>query len=89
MTDRIDVSQTAQPHRSNSNTNFFLYPACDKVTAMVVRISLKSIAVVGQMVRLHRKQAGLSRIALADIAGVARRLSLTSKWANKRCGSTP
>jgi HTH-type transcriptional regulator/antitoxin HipB len=39
---------------------------------MAVKISVDSISSVGRIVQFHRKQAGLSRIALADIAGVGK-----------------
>lgn len=39
---------------------------------MAVKISTESISSVGRIVQFHRKQAGLSRIALADIAGVGK-----------------
>lgn len=39
---------------------------------MAVKIDMESIATVGRIVQFHRKQAGLSRIALADIAGVGK-----------------
>jgi HTH-type transcriptional regulator / antitoxin HipB len=43
-----------------------------KVAVMAVKISTESISSVGRIVQFHRKQAGLSRIALADIAGVGK-----------------
>jgi len=39
---------------------------------MAVKICVDSISNVGRIVQFHRKQAGLSRIALADIAGVGK-----------------
>jgi y4mF family transcriptional regulator len=39
---------------------------------MAVKIGVESIAAIGRIVRFHRKQAGLSRLALADIAGVGK-----------------
>ncbi len=39
---------------------------------MAVKISVDSISSVGKIVQFHRKQAELSRIALADIAGVGK-----------------
>lgn len=39
---------------------------------MTVKIGIESIATIGRIVQFHRKQAGLSRIALADIAGVGK-----------------
>lgn len=39
---------------------------------MAVKIGIKSITEIGRIVQFHRKQAGLSRIALADIAGVGK-----------------
>lgn len=39
---------------------------------MAVKIGIESIATLGSIVQFHRKQAGLSRIALADIAGVGK-----------------
>lgn len=39
---------------------------------MAVKIDIESIATVGSIIQFHRKQAGLSRIALADIAGVGK-----------------
>lgn len=53
-----------------------IYPNHDssngKVAVMAVKISTESISSVGRIVQFHRKQAGLSRIALADIAGVGK-----------------
>ena len=39
---------------------------------MAVILSAESITSVGRIVLVHRKQARLSRIALADIAGVGK-----------------
>lgn len=39
---------------------------------MAVKINIESTATVGSIVQFHRKQAGLSRIALANIAGVGK-----------------
>ena len=39
---------------------------------MTVNISSKTTLKVGRIVRFHRKEAGLSRINLADIAGVGK-----------------
>jgi transcriptional regulator with XRE-family HTH domain len=39
---------------------------------MAVKIGIESIATVGRIVQFHRKRAGLSRIALADIASVGK-----------------
>jgi HTH-type transcriptional regulator / antitoxin HipB len=39
---------------------------------MTVKISTKTIKGIGRIVHFHRKEAGLSRIDLADIAGVGK-----------------
>lgn len=39
---------------------------------MAANINTKSIPSIGKIVQFHRKQAGLSRITLADIAGVGK-----------------
>lgn len=39
---------------------------------MAVKVGVDLIPDVGKIVQFHRKQAGLSRIALADIAGVGK-----------------
>jgi transcriptional regulator with XRE-family HTH domain len=39
---------------------------------MAVKIDAESASRVGRILRFHRRQAGLSRIALADIAGVGK-----------------
>jgi y4mF family transcriptional regulator len=39
---------------------------------MAVNISLHSAPMIGRIVHFHRKQAGLSRLALADIAGIGK-----------------
>jgi transcriptional regulator with XRE-family HTH domain len=42
------------------------------ISAMAVKIDIESTSSVGKVVQFHRKKAGLSRIALADIAGVGK-----------------
>jgi HTH-type transcriptional regulator / antitoxin HipB len=39
---------------------------------MAVKIDTKSISNLGRIIQFHRKQARLSRIELADIAGVGK-----------------
>jgi HTH-type transcriptional regulator/antitoxin HipB len=39
---------------------------------MTVKINPKTILKIGRVVKFHRKQSGLSRIYLADIAGVGK-----------------
>lgn len=39
---------------------------------MTVKIDTETIPKLGSIVRFHRRQAGLSRIDLADIAGVGK-----------------
>ena len=39
---------------------------------MAVKIGAESVSSVGRIIRFHRKQAGLSRIELADMAGVGK-----------------
>lgn len=39
---------------------------------MTVKISTETIHIIGRIVQFHRRQAGLSRIDLADIAGVGK-----------------
>ncbi|MBC2711217.1 MAG: helix-turn-helix transcriptional regulator [Desulfosarcina sp.] len=39
---------------------------------MAVKIGAESVSSVGRIIRFHRKIAGLSRIELADIAGVGK-----------------
>ncbi len=39
---------------------------------MTVKINTYTITIIGRVVQYHRKQAGLSRINLADIAGVGK-----------------
>lgn len=39
---------------------------------MAVKISAQIIRKIGHIVKFHRKQSGLSRIDLADIAGVGK-----------------
>ena len=39
---------------------------------MAVKINVESIQEIGAIVKFHRKQAGLSRVDLADIAGVGK-----------------
>ncbi len=39
---------------------------------MAVKITAENLEDIGPVVRFHRKRAGLSRIALADIAGVGK-----------------
>ena len=39
---------------------------------MAVKIDISSVSAIGSIVQFHRKQAGLTRIALADIAGVGK-----------------
>ena len=39
---------------------------------MAVRIGAEKIQEIGRIVQFHRKEAGLSRIDLADIAGVGK-----------------
>lgn len=39
---------------------------------MTVRLSIETILKIGRIVQFHRKEAGLSRIDLADIAGVGK-----------------
>ena len=39
---------------------------------MAAKISTETILKIGRIVQYHRKQAGLSRIGLADIAGVGK-----------------
>ena len=39
---------------------------------MAVKISYRQIAGIGRIIRFHRKQRGLSRVNLADIAGVGK-----------------
>jgi y4mF family transcriptional regulator len=39
---------------------------------MTVKISTETILKIGRIVKFHRKQSGLSRIYLADIAGVGK-----------------
>ncbi len=39
---------------------------------MAVKIDKETILKIGRIVQLHRNQAGLSRIDLADIAGVGK-----------------
>jgi transcriptional regulator with XRE-family HTH domain len=43
-----------------------------EIAAMAVKIDIESTSNVGKIVQFHRKQAELSRIALADIAGVGK-----------------
>jgi DNA-binding XRE family transcriptional regulator len=42
------------------------------ISAMAVKVDIESTSSVGKVVQFHRKKAGLSRIALADIAGVGK-----------------
>lgn len=39
---------------------------------MAVKISIQTIREIGRIVQFHRKEAGLSRINLSDIAGVGK-----------------
>jgi HTH-type transcriptional regulator / antitoxin HipB len=39
---------------------------------MTIKIDLETIPELGLIVRFHRRQAGLSRIELSDIAGVGK-----------------
>jgi len=39
---------------------------------MAVKIGVENIQKIGRIVQFHRKEAGLSRIDLADIAGVGK-----------------
>lgn len=39
---------------------------------MTVKISTETVLKIGRIVQFHRKEAGLSRIDLADIAGVGK-----------------
>lgn len=39
---------------------------------MAIHIASDHIAAIGSIIRFHRKRAGLSRIALADLAGVGK-----------------
>ena len=39
---------------------------------MAVNISIESVLNVGKIVQFHRRQAGLSRVALSEIAGVGK-----------------
>ena len=44
----------------------------DKVTFMAVKIDHENIREVGKVIQYHRRQAKLSRVALAEIAGVGK-----------------
>jgi transcriptional regulator with XRE-family HTH domain len=48
------------------------YDSTWNITVMAVKIYLESIHELGRLVQYHRKQAQLSRIALADIAGIGK-----------------
>ncbi len=39
---------------------------------MAVKINITSTEIIGQLIRFHRKKARLSRLDLADIAGVGK-----------------
>ncbi|MGE0087763.1 MAG: helix-turn-helix domain-containing protein [Desulfococcaceae bacterium] len=39
---------------------------------MTVKISSRQISGIGRIIHFHRKQSGLSRVDLADIAGVGK-----------------
>lgn len=39
---------------------------------MTVKIDIETLDKIGRVVQFHRRQAGLSRICLADIAGVGK-----------------
>ena len=43
-----------------------------KSAAMAVKLNLESIKEIGAIIKFHRKLAGLSRIDLANIAGVGK-----------------
>jgi HTH-type transcriptional regulator / antitoxin HipB len=44
----------------------------EKIAAMPVKINMESMIELGRLIQYHRKQAKLSRLALADIAGVGK-----------------